>query len=49
MMKLNKKPIYAVTTCWYAFPGAASKIRPQPDAATMAVPTLTETRKQTIF
>jgi hypothetical protein len=34
--------IYAMTTYWYAFPGARANVAPQPDAATLPVPTLAE-------
>ncbi len=33
---------YAATTYWYAFPGATSNLKPQPDQAAMPVPTLAE-------
>ncbi|MEY4916957.1 MAG: hypothetical protein RL616_870 [Verrucomicrobiota bacterium] len=33
---------YAATAYWYAFPGATSNRRPQPEAATLPVPTLAE-------
>lgn len=34
--------IYAATTYWYAFPGTASNVRPQPREAALPVPTLAE-------
>ena len=34
---------YAATTFWYAFPGATANIKPQPEAATLPIPTLAET------
>jgi hypothetical protein len=40
------KLIYATTSYWYAFPGASSNIHPQPDAATLPVPTLVDARRQ---
>ncbi len=43
------KLIYAATSYWYAFPGAASNIHPQPDAARLAVPTLADAQKQQLF
>ncbi|HEY1786776.1 MAG TPA: hypothetical protein VGJ73_01405 [Verrucomicrobiae bacterium] len=43
------KLIYAMTTYWYAFPGATSNVRPQLDAATLNVPTLIDAQKQPVF
>lgn len=40
---------YAMTTYWYAFPGAISNVHPQPDAAALPVPTLTDARKKQIL
>ncbi len=40
--KLN----YAMTTYWYALPGARSNVRPQPALATLPVPTLADAQKQ---
>ena len=40
---------YAMTTYWYAFPGADSTVHPQPDAATGPVPSLTDARKPQIL
>jgi hypothetical protein len=40
--KLN----YAMTTYWYALPGATSNVHPQPEAAKLPVPTLADARKQ---
>lgn len=33
---------YAATTYWYAFPGAMANCLPQPEAATLPIPTLTD-------
>lgn len=33
---------YATTSYWYAFPGAAANVAPQPEAATLPVPTLAD-------
>ena len=35
------KLIYAMTTYWYAFPGASSNVQPQPHEAGSSLPTLT--------
>jgi hypothetical protein len=40
------KLIYAMTTYWYAFPGTTSNIRPQPDAAARAVPSLMDAQNK---
>ncbi|MGC4044402.1 MAG: DUF2961 domain-containing protein [Armatimonas sp.] len=34
--------IYSATTYWYAFPGATTNLKPQPEAAALPVPTLAE-------
>jgi len=34
--------IYAATTYWYAFPGAQSNVKPQPNEAVLHIPTLAE-------
>ena len=38
---------YAATTYWYAFPGATSNIKPQPDEAAQPVPTLADLKEKT--
>ena len=37
---------YAMTTCWYAFLGAIADLQPQPEATTLAVPSLADGQKQ---
>jgi len=37
--------IYGATTYWYAFPGATSNIKPQPEDAALHVPTLAEAKE----
>lgn len=39
---------YAATTYWYAFPGATSNLKPQPDEATKPIPTLADAKAQAI-
>jgi hypothetical protein len=34
------KLVYAATIYWYAFPGASSNLKPQPDAASRPLPSL---------
>ena len=43
------KLIYALTTYWYAFPGATSDVHPQPEAAALPVPRLADAQKQQPF
>ncbi|MEI6234226.1 MAG: DUF2961 domain-containing protein [Planctomycetota bacterium] len=37
---------YEATTYWYAFPGAASNIKPQPQDATLPIPSLADVQSQ---
>ena len=39
---------YAATTYWYAFPGARSNLKPQPDEAAQPIPTLADAKAQKI-
>ena len=32
--------VYAATTYWYAFPGATTNIKPQPEEAAAPLPTI---------
>jgi hypothetical protein len=38
--------IYCATTYWYAFPGATTNLKPQPQEATLPVPTLADAKAQ---
>ena len=40
--------IYAATTYWYAFPGATSNLKSQPDEAAQPIPTLADAKAQKI-